>query len=98
MVITGNVGKLRVGYHEAATLSKWRLTRDDLVLNPTHHNVTAVVVHRDAFWITQPGNLRVALWMGGSWWVWYNAAMVDVTERTAELLVSGNPVAMETFN
>lgn len=93
MVLTGDIGKLRVGYHEVAKLAKWRLTRREDVLNAESSELTAVVTARDAFWISQSNVVDVELWMGTTWWKWKGATISDISGRTTELQVPGNPVA-----
>lgn len=91
--MTGDIGRLRVGYHEVAKLAKWRLTRREDELNASGGELTAVVTQRDAFWISQSNVVDVELYMGDTWWVWKDATIDSMSARTTELQVSGNPVA-----
>lgn len=98
MILTGDIGKLRVMYHEVATLSKWSLTRDEGVLsNAASQMLTATVVSRDYFWIMQPVEFILGLYMGDAWWIW-PANIEGLLGHSIELSVKGDPKAVSSFS
>lgn len=94
MVATGDTGKLWVGYQEAAVLASWRLTRNETVLG-AGTELTAVLAHRQDYWLEHNEKFDVSLQMGGHRWVWYNATITSLNKRTIELSLPGNPTALD---
>lgn len=62
LTVTGVAGSLRWGYHQAASLSAWTVTR-----TPDGWSLTATVVHADAFRLTQRPLVFVAPTQAGVW-------------------------------
>lgn len=96
MVIKGEVAKVRVGYQVAAEISGWSLTRDTETLNQTESSFTGTIKFSDSYWIDQ-NPMKLGLWMGGVWWVWYRFHLETVEGSTIRATVVGNPVIMQDF-
>ena len=72
MRISGDGGRLRVGYHTAAEVGRWTLTR--VRAAPTQaYEANATLTDVDTFWSEQ-GPMDLALVMGSREWRWSNVA------------------------
>lgn len=100
MVMTGAVGKLRVGYQDAAMLRNWNLTLDSEALGPPRALVVGVILDIDRFWISQ-SPLDLGLLLGASWWVWEKVTLKDRNNLVAgirvNLEITGDPVVLTKF-
>ncbi len=92
------IGKLRVGYRDAATLGKCVITRSQPTLGPPETNLVAKVSNCDEYWSTQRP-VQVGIWMGESWWVWTKAEVdgTIVSGNLVSVALSGAPDARLTF-
>lgn len=95
-ILTGNVGKLKVGYHEAATLDDWTVISQQETLGPPTVGITAHTSAVDSFQITQKPVL-VGLWMGKTWWVWQTINGVTREQGVVMAQLYGNPVVVLDF-
>lgn len=98
MVMTGDLGKLYVGYQLAATLRGWTITRQQLALGDPTVSLVGVVEKCNVFWSTQRP-LILGVWTGSSWWIWTKIKCDDeITERaTVYLELDGGPIAKLDF-
>lgn len=69
MELTGDRGKLRVGYQLAAVLGKWSVIRQQPSMGEAEITMTALVTECDPFWSAQHPDV-VGVWMGSAWWLW----------------------------
>lgn len=98
MVLTGDIGKLRVGYQVAATLHRWTVTRQHPVLGLPQVDLTGVVHFSNLVWSAQPIT-HVGLWMGTAWWVWEDVSVEGTIDKGkgVDIVLRGNPVALASF-
>jgi hypothetical protein len=68
MTVRGAIGSVRWGYHRAADVRSWVITRDKR--DPTVWHVTAQVVRADPFLGTRSELVFVAPLKGGRAWQW----------------------------
>lgn len=90
-LLTGEVGKLMVGYRCAAMISCWSLTCQQDAIGIPINTLTGKVTSIDRYWIQQLP-MVVGLWMGSVWWVW-DRIDVSVVEGNVTIRVTGNPIA-----
>ena len=87
MRISGEGGRLRVGYQQAATLGWWTLTRVRLGPTPAYE-ATAQVAELDTFWAEQrPMDLELV--MGQRSWCWASVEPRLSAESLAVTLEGG---------
>lgn len=98
MVMTGDIGKLKVGYQVAATLQKWTVTRQTPVIGIPQVELSGKVHFANLVWAAQPVT-HVGLWMGTAWWVWEDVRVEGTIDRGkgVEIVLRGNPVALSGF-
>lgn len=84
--ITGHAGRLRVGYHTAATLGAFRVS----VGEPGTWKVTAAIVQSDPFWLAQGGPFALEIAVGAQRWSWREAT-VAVVDGEVIGTVTGKP-------
>lgn len=90
-LLTGEIGKLMVGYRRAATIRDWSLTCQQDTLGVPINTLTGKVTDIDRYWIEQLP-MVVGLWMGSSWWTW-DRIDVSIVEGDVTIRVTGNPVS-----
>lgn len=89
MVLTGNVGKLRIKYRYAGKIRNWSVTRQ-YNTSIGVADLEAILEFCDKYWITQTP-VTIGLWMGKTWWVWEQVKLINLgTEISAQLI--GNPI------
>lgn len=96
-ILTGDIGKLKVGYQTAATLLKWTVTSQQETLGSATVTLVAVVGPCDKFWMTQRP-IALALNMGAAWWRWETGGIPEFeTGDTITIQLLGTPVAVSNF-
>jgi hypothetical protein len=88
MRISGEGGRLRVGYQTAARLGRWHLTRVRSEPEPAYE-ATATLSNVDAFWVGQQP-LALELTVGNRSWQWAGVEpRITGTESLAVTLEGG---------
>ena len=91
-MLTGEHGKLMMGYATVAVLGNWSLTCQQLTLGAQVNTFEAKVVSINRYLAAQRP-LHVGLWMGINWWVWMDIEVdSDPIEGELTMRVKGNPV------
>lgn len=96
-VLTGERGKLKVGYQIAASIGSWSVVRQQETLGATTVTVTAIITNVNGFY-SQQRPLTIGLWMGSVWWVWRHIEIDYIaqgTTITAQLM--GEPMAVAEY-
>jgi hypothetical protein len=88
MRISGDGGRLRVGYQTAAKIGRWHLTRVRSTPEPAYE-ATAALMDVDAFWVGQQP-LALELTVGNRSWNWSGIdPRITRTESLAVTLEGG---------
>ena len=85
--LTGHHGRVRVGYHTAAVLGRFTLSRDT---EPGRWKVEAAVLQSDPFWLAQGGPFALEVSVGAQRWSWREAT-VAVVDGSVIGTVTGAP-------
>ena len=95
MVITGDSGKLKVGFQLAAKFASWNLTYHQEEIGIPYAEISSTFSELNKFWITQ-APLSIGLFMGKSWWVWENARLIQDGNKLS-VRITGNPQTFVSF-
>lgn len=99
MVLTAEVGLIRVGYQRAADIRNCTLTHKQAGLGRSESELIAIVTDIDDYWSTQRP-LTLGIYMGGgNWWIWDRLYLVgdELGKGKLTALAVGGPVVKGSF-
>lgn len=96
MTLTGDEGKLVIGFQFAAKLQRWSVTRPEMI-GARYHVLTALVVDA-SYYGKSYREFTVGLWTGKVWWVWSGTVESDIVPgEPVTIRLDGDPTARASF-
>lgn len=92
MTATGEIGVVKVGFQQAASIRRWTLTHSNKVLGSASTTIVARVVGCNTY-LTTFRPTSVWLDMGTVWWRWNKVVSITpiLPGTTVEIEVEGTP-------